>query len=92
MLPAVFAPDAGLSLSFALPALVWVVVAGGVVAVCATAGVDEMARAEFFLVAVPEAVPEFFLERVLEPPATFPEPRFRFLITSVFRLSGRTTP
>jgi hypothetical protein len=90
VLPAVLPPDAGLSLSLALPALVWA--AGGVVA-CTTVAVDDIARVEFFLVAVPDAVPEFFLERVLEPPTDMlPEPRFRFLITSVFKLRGLTTP
>lgn len=61
---------------------------------------DEMFNVEFFRVFTPEDVPEalmlaFFLpDRVLVPPTgpLFPEPRFRFLITSVFKLSGRTTP
>ena len=61
----------------------------------------DIARVEFFRVFVPEAPPDepmfaFFLaERVLVPPPTgrlAPELRLRFLMTSVFRLSGRTTP
>jgi hypothetical protein len=51
---------------------------------------------EFFREAGPEAAPElFFLEaRVLVPPTgrLAPDPRFRFLITSVFKLRGLTTP
>lgn len=46
-----------------------------------------------FLV-MPLEVPVLFLDRVLVLPTAWPEPepRFRFLMTSVFRLSGRTTP
>lgn len=49
-------------------------------------GAEELAEAVMF---------EFFLaDLVLVPPtgALFPEPRLRFLITSVFKLSGLTTP
>jgi hypothetical protein len=61
--------------------------------------VDDMASVEFFLVLVPDVLaealtPAVFLDRVLVPPTGkfAPEPRLRFLITSVFKLSGRTTP
>lgn len=62
----------------------------------AAADVD-MASVEFFLVLVPEVLAEalaLFLDRVLVPPTGrfAPEPRLRFLMTSVFKLSGRTTP
>ncbi len=56
-------------------------------------------KVEFFLVFAAEVLAEalvlvLFFERVLVPPTgkLFPEPRFRFLMTSVFRLNGRTTP
>ena len=61
----------------------------------------DIARVEFFLVLVPEVGPDgfmpacFFADRVLVPPPTgrlAPEPRFLFLMTSVFKLRGRTTP
>ena len=56
-----------------------------------------MARVEFLRVLMPDVVPEAvaFFERVLVPPPTgrfVPEPRLRFLITSVLRDRGRTTP
>jgi len=98
----VFPPDpctlAGLSLSWTLLARFW---AGGVAACVGTALADaEIDRVEFFLVPAPEPLPEalvlafFFAERVLVPEAGMlaPEPRLRFLITSVFRLSGLVTP
>jgi hypothetical protein len=96
VLPAVFPPDAGplagLSLSLALPARCWI--AGGVLA-CTGGGLalEETDRVEPRLVMPPEEAP-FFLDRVLDPPTgrLEPEPRFRFLMTSVFKLSGRTTP
>lgn len=49
-------------------------------------------KVEFFLEAAADPLP--FLDLVLVPPTLtlFPEPRFLFLITSVFRLRGRTTP
>jgi hypothetical protein len=100
VLPAVLPPDApptlaGLSPSLALPARV--VADGGVVACATLTGVD-MASVEFLRVAVPalpEPPPAFFLAaRVLVPPTgkVAPDPRFRFLMTSVFKLSGLTTP
>lgn len=59
-------------------------------------GVDEIDKVEFFLVLAPDALMlAFFLaDRVLVPPTgrLEPEPRFLFLMTSVFKLSGRTTP
>lgn len=49
-------------------------------------------RLEFLRDAAVE--PEFFLDLVLVPPTGIldPEPRFLFLMTSVFKLNGRTTP
>jgi hypothetical protein len=101
VLPAVLPPEAppalkGLSLPFRLPGWFW---DGGVVA-WMVLGAAGRASAEFFLVAVADVFPEafapalFFADRVLVPPTgrLAPEPRFRFLITSVFRLSGLTTP
>lgn len=98
LLPAVFPPEAapltGESAAFTLAARV---VAGGVVAE-ETGGTAEMLSVEFLRVLGPEFKAlelEFFLpDRVLVPPtgALLPEPRLRFLITSVFRLRGRTTP
>jgi hypothetical protein len=86
------APLAGLSLSLTLLALFWA--AGGVLA-CTGGGLaaEETDNVEPRLVMPPEE-PTFFLVRVLEPPTgrLEPEPRFRFLMTSVFKLSGRTTP
>lgn len=85
----------GLSASFALPARV--VVVGGVLA-CVVLAVEEMASKEFFRDPGPEAEAEapllpFFFDLVLEPTGRLaPEPRFLFLITSVFKLSGLTTP
>lgn len=56
---------------------------------------DDSAMDEFFRdVAVefaPDALPPFF-DLLPTPPTVGPDPRFRFLITSVFRLSGLTTP
>ena len=97
-----FPPDpwwlAGLSLSWTLPARCW---AGGVAA-CAGAGLAdaEMDKVEFFRVAAPARLVElpmlalFFADRVLVPltGTVAPEPRLRFLITSVFKLNGLTTP
>jgi len=57
--------------------------------------IADTASDEFFRDAEAEFVPEaFFLDLVPAPlPDTFgPEPRLRFLMTSVFRLSGLTTP
>jgi hypothetical protein len=64
-----------------------------------------IAAVEFFLVVVPEvavplgvpdAAPDFFAARVDAPPPltgkVVPEPRLRFLMTSVFSDSGLTTP
>jgi hypothetical protein len=56
---------------------------------------DETASDEFFRDAAAEFVPEaLFFDLVPAPPlATLgPEPRLRFLMTSVFKLSGLTTP
>lgn len=52
-----------------------------------------MPKVEFLREAGPEAPPVFF-DRVLVPPTgrLAPDPRLRFLMTSVFKLSGRTTP
>lgn len=95
MLPPEAAPLAGDSAAFTLPALV---VAGGVEA-CATMVADEETfNVEFLRVLgpVPGALMlAFFLpDLVFVPPtgALFPEPRLRFLITSVFKLNGLTTP
>ena len=98
MLPAVLPPEppplAGLSPSFTLPALV---IEGGVVACVAVVDVDK-ASVEFLRDAGPDVVPDaplaVFLDRVLVPPIgrLAPDPRLRFLMTSVFKLSGRTTP
>jgi len=58
-----------------------------------------MDNVEFFLAVAPEPPADaltafFFAERVLVPPTGMlaPEPRLRFLMTSVFRLNGLTTP
>jgi hypothetical protein len=92
VLPADAEPLAGLSLPLALLVLFWM--AGGVLA-CTGGGfaLVDTERVEPFLVMPPEEL-AFFLDRVLEPPTgrPDPEPRFRFLMTSVFKLSGRTTP
>lgn len=85
---------AGLSPSFALPARF---VAGGVVACVGLFGV-EIVIVEFLRDADPETEPEalgvFLEDLVLVPPTgkLAPEPRLRFLITSVFKLRGLTTP
>ena len=108
VLPAVFTPEtpplAGLSLSLPLPARCC---DGGVVTwaraderLLFALTVDATERVEFFLVFAADVVVEavvllaLFLERVLVPPTgrLLPEPRFRFLMTSVFKLRGRTTP
>lgn len=101
LLTAVFPPDCppliGDSTGLTLPARL---VAGGVAAwVDGLLAVVEETTTEFFLRFVPEllleALIEFFLvDLVLVPPTgkLLPEPRFRFLMTSVFRLSGLTTP
>jgi hypothetical protein len=102
VLPAVLPPEAdpltGLSPSLVLP----LVAAGGVVTCVVVlllfAADDDMARDEFLRDAAAELAPDvpaaFFLDLVLVPPTgrLAPEPRLRFLITSVFKLSGRTTP
>lgn len=94
VLPADREPLAGLSLSLTLPARFGM--AGGVLACTgggATLTLTETESVEDFLVMPPEAV-AVFRDRVLVPPTgrPEPEPRFRFLMTSVFRLRGRTTP
>lgn len=95
VLPAVFAPEAGpltgLSPSLLLKARLEV---GGVVTfvwLLLLAAMVDIDSVEFFLEAAAEL---FFLDLVLVPPTGMlePEPRFRFLITSVFKLNGRTTP
>jgi hypothetical protein len=86
----------GLSPSLPLPARV----ADGGVVTCELCVVEGVARVEFFRVAAPELAPEapadFLEDLVLAPPPPTgrlaPDPRLRFLITSVFRLKGRTTP
>lgn len=100
LLPAVFPPEAtplaGDSTAFTLAARV---VAGGVVA-CEAVGAAETFSVEFLRVLGPELLFKalelaFFLaDLVLVPPtgALLPEPRLRFLMTSVFRLKGLTTP
>lgn len=82
VLPAVLPPEPGLSPSRAA--------FGGVVALVAV--VEDIASVEFFREAEPK--PAFFFDLVLVPPTgrLAPEPRLRFLITSVFKLRGRTTP
>lgn len=59
-------------------------------AAAAAAAAADMESVEFFLEAAFEPVPAFFLV----PPTgrLLPDPRFLFLMTSVFKLSGRTTP
>lgn len=102
LLPAVLAPDGppltGESLALTLPARL---VAGGVEAwLTMLLAEEEMASEEFLRVLVPELLCEaftlafFFPDRVLVPPTgkLLPDPRFRFLMTSVLRLSGLTTP
>lgn len=95
VLPAVLAPEAGpltgLSPSLLLKARLEV---GGVVTfawLLLFAAIVDIDSVEFFLEAAAEL---FFLDLVLVPPTGIfdPEPRFRFLITSVFKLNGRTTP
>lgn len=101
VLPAVLVPDVvplmGLSTSLLLAGRL---AAGGVVAlgvgllllgfVLLVAAVD-IERVEFFREFSALAV---FLDLVLLPPTgtLVPEPRLRFLMTSVFKLNGRTTP
>ena len=86
--------DCGLALSLTL-------LAGLLLGVVACTGAVEFivaATTEFFLVPGPlDIVPIFFEARVEAPPDApmgkdAPDPRFRFLITSVFKESGRTTP
>jgi hypothetical protein len=59
-------------------------------AAAAAAAAAAMDNVEFFLEAAFELVPVFFLV----PPTgrLAPDPRFLFLMTSVFKLRGRTTP
>ena len=107
MLPAVLLPlpaapemDGGDSDSLTLRARVEF----GVVAVFGLFVVD-IATVEFFLVVVPDGVPaltvpdatpDFLAARVDAPPPLMgtvaPEPLLRFLITSVFKDKGLTTP
>lgn len=101
LLPAVFPPEAaplaGDSPAFTLPARV---VAGGVDACVMVLADVATFSVEFLRVLGPEELPEalivefFFADLVLVPPtgALFPEPRLRFLMTSVLRLRGLTTP
>lgn len=67
----------------------WLLTTGTATAAAAAAAAD-MDSVEFFLEAALEPVPAFFLV----PPTgrLLPDPRFLFLMTSVFKLSGRTTP
>lgn len=102
MLPPDAGPLEGLSTSFVLEARVD---AGGVEALDAwLLIVVEDALLVFLLLAAVDidneeflreaAALAFFFDLVLVPPTgrLEPEPRFRFLMTSVLRLSGRTTP
>jgi hypothetical protein len=100
VLPAVLPPEAGplTGLSASLPLLF---AAGGVVTwvvLLLFPADDDMANDEFLRDAAAELAPDalvaFFFDLVLVPPTgrLAPEPRLRFLITSVFRLRGRTTP
>ena len=105
VLPAVLPPDPG-PLTGLSPSLVPpLFAAGGVVTwvvawmvLLLIAADEDMAREEFLRDAAAEFAPDalvaFFLDLVLVPPTgrLAPEPRLRFLITSVFRLRGRTTP
>ncbi len=66
---------------------------------CVAWAVADIAKAEFLREVGPEgvvdALPLFFLEDLVLVPPTgrlAPEPRLRFLMTSVFNDSGRTTP
>lgn len=95
--PADAEPPAGLSPSLALPARFCTV--GGLLACAGVVGLlaaEDTAGVEPFLVPAPvEALAlAFLLDRVLVPPTEtpVPEPRFRFLMTSVFKLRGLTTP
>lgn len=65
----------------------WLFVTGAAAAAAAAADMDSV---EFFLEAALEPVPFFFRD----PPTgrLAPDPLFRFLMTSVFKLRGRTTP
>ena len=53
---------------------------------------EDMAIVEFLREAAPD--PAFFFDLVFVPPTgrVEPVPRFLFLMTSVFKLKGRTTP
>ena len=89
--------EAGLALSFTDCARLEVGVVTCVVGAVEAAVVG--VTIEFFRVFGPEIVvcePIFLEARVAAPPEATgrdaPEPRLRFLITSVFRESGRTTP
>lgn len=100
VLPAVLCPDAtpplpGLSTSFALT----VRLAGGDAVLCwlvffAAAAVVDMERVELLREAAAELLAfALFLDREPDPMELLPpDPRFLFLMTSVFKLSGRTTP
>lgn len=91
------APLAGESAKFTLPALV---VDGGVEAWATIVAEEATFSVEFLRVPGPDEVPEtlmlalFLADLVLVPltGALFPEPRLRFLMTSVFKLRGLTTP
>lgn len=88
--------EGGLALSLTLLARTLL----GVVTCVAGAVVDDVATIEFFRVLGPllDVGPTIFFEaRVDAPPDPVtgkeaPDPRLRFLMTSVFRESGRTTP
>lgn len=102
LLPAVFAPEATPPLAGDSPAFTLAarLIAGGVEACAAVLADEEMLSVEFLRVLGPDELAEaltfaFFLaDLVLVPPtgALLPEPRFRFLMTSVFKLRGLTTP
>ncbi len=93
VLPAEAEPLAGLSMSWTLLAR-FCTAAGGVLAwVGGWLTVVETERVEDFLLMPAEEL-AVFLVRVLVPPTgrPEPEPRLRFLMTSVLRERGRTTP
>lgn len=96
------APELGPLLGLSTSLLLWGrLEAGGVVTLFGgwllalflelLAAIVDMDKVEFFRDAAALAV---FLDLVLLPPTDTldPDPRFLFLITSVFKLNGRTTP